>query len=83
MPASDFERARHRQLAAELREHERRYWVENNPTIADVEYDALMVELRALEAAHPELVTPDSPTQRVGHEPVSEFPKVRRAVPML
>jgi DNA ligase (NAD+) len=74
---------RHRALVVELRAHDRRYYEDNAPTIADSEYDALMRELRALEAAHPELVTTDSPTQRVGHEPLSEFPKVRRAVPML
>jgi DNA ligase (NAD+) len=83
MPASDQERQRHRQLVVELGEHDRRYHVESNPTISDREYDLLVEELRALEAAHPELVTPDSPTQRVGHTPLSEFVKVRRAVPML
>jgi DNA ligase (NAD+) len=76
-------RARHRRLVAEITEHDRRYYEENNPVISDREYDALMDELRRLEAAHPELRTPSSPTQRVGHTPISEFPKVRRAVPML
>jgi DNA ligase (NAD+) len=80
---SSSQRERHRQLAEELREHDRRYYVDHEPVIADREYDALMAELRALEAAHPELCTPESPTQRVGHVPLSEFPKVRRDVPML
>ena len=53
-------------LREEIRGHERRYYVADNPTISDAEFDALMNELKALEAAHPELVTPDSPTQRVG-----------------
>jgi DNA ligase (NAD+) len=75
--------ARHRDLVAEIREHDRRYYGENNPTISDQEYDALLVELRRLEEEHPELATPDSPTQRVGHAPLSEFVKVRRVVPML
>lgn len=74
---------RYHQLIDEIREHDRRYHVEHSPTISDYEYDRLMEELRAIEAAHPELVAPDSPTQRVGHAPISEFPKVVREVPML
>jgi DNA ligase (NAD+) len=74
---------RHRQLVAEIREHDRRYYGENDPSISDQEYDALLRELRALEEADPALATPDSPTQRVGHAPLSEFTKVRRVVPML
>jgi DNA ligase (NAD+) len=70
-------------LAREILEHDRRYYVENDPTIADVEYDRLYRRLRDLEAAHPDWVVPWSPTRRVGHEPVSDFPKVTRAVPML
>src|SRR5579875_3823179 len=66
--------------AAELRElidhHSYRYHVLDDPEIGDEEYDALFSELRALEAAHPELVTPDSPTQRVGESPVSDLAKV-------
>ena len=60
-----------------------RYHVLDDPTISDAEYDALMRELRALEEAHPELVTPDSPTQRVGGQPASQFAKVRHPQPML
>jgi DNA ligase (NAD+) len=73
--------------AAELREqlayHGHRYYVLDDPEIGDDAYDALLDELRALEAAHPELVTPDSPTQRVGGEPVSKLEKVRHLQPML
>jgi len=73
--------------AAELRRlleyHNHRYYVLDDPEIGDDQYDALMDELRALEAEHPELVTPDSPTQRVGGEPVSELEKVRHPLPML
>src|SRR5947209_16337947 len=73
--------------AAELRRalehHNYRYYVLDDPEIGDDEYDALIDELRALEREHPELVTPDSPTQRVGAEPVSELVKVRHLQPML
>jgi DNA ligase (NAD+) len=73
--------------AAELREilayHSRRYYVEDDPEIGDDTYDALYNELRDLESAHPELVTADSPTQRVGGEPVSRLEKVRHPQPML
>ena len=75
------------QRAAELREqlhhHGYRYYVLDDPEIGDDVYDALLDELRALEAANPELVTPDSPTQRVGGEPVSSLPKVRHEIAML
>jgi DNA ligase (NAD+) len=77
-PASRIE-----ELRAEIRRHERLYHVEDRPEITDAEYDALMNELKKLEAAHPELVTPDSPTQRVGGAPVSELPNVRHEVPLL
>ena len=70
-------------LVREVTEHDRRYYVEAAPTISDVEYDRLLVELRALEQAHPEWIVGWSPTQRVGHEPISEFPKVERARAML
>jgi DNA ligase (NAD+) len=73
--------------AAELRRtlayHSRRYYVEDDPEIGDDEYDALFNELRDLEAAHPELVTSDSPTRRVGGEPVSRLEKVTHPQPML
>jgi DNA ligase (NAD+) len=70
-------------LVDELSEHDRRYYVEAAPTISDVEYDKLLAKLRGFESAHPEWVVEWSPTKRVGHAPVSEFPKVERAVPML
>ncbi len=68
-----------RQIAA----HDHRYYVLDDPEIGDDEYDALLDELRALEAEHPELRSPDSPTQRVGGEPVDKFEPVRHLEPML
>lgn len=70
-------------LRAEVRRHERLYHVLDRPEITDAEYDALVRRLKEVEAAHPELVTPDSPTQRVGAAPVSELPEVRHEVPLL
>jgi DNA ligase (NAD+) len=66
-----------------LHHHAYRYYVLDEPEIPDAEYDRLFRELQALEAAHPELVTPDSPTQRVGGKPLEAFASVRHAVPML
>ena len=71
------------ELREQLRHHGYRYYVLDDPEIGDDEYDALLDELRALEAEHPELVTPDSPTQRVGGEPVSGLTKVEHEIPML
>jgi DNA ligase (NAD+) len=71
------------QLRTTLRHHEYLYHVQDSPEIPDAEYDRLMRELRALEEAHPELITQDSPTQRVGAAPLSEFTQVRHEVPML
>jgi DNA ligase (NAD+) len=70
-------------LRAELRHHEHQYYVFDAPEISDAEYDALMNELKRIEAAHPELLTPDSPTQRVGGKPAEGFKKVRHSRPML
>jgi DNA ligase (NAD+) len=70
-------------LREQIRYHNRRYHIEDAPEISDAEYDALVSELESLEAEHPELVTPDSPTQRVGGEPLEGFEEVRHAVPML
>ncbi len=67
----------------EIRHHEYRYYVLDDPEIKDEEFDRLMNELKKLEAAHPELVTPDSPTQRVGGKPREGFVKVPHSVPML
>src|SRR5947209_3529529 len=71
------------ELRRQLEYHNYRYYVLDDPEIGDDEYDALIDELRAIEAEHPELVTPDSPTQRVGAEPVSELEKVRHPQEML
>lgn len=70
-------------LREQLRRHDRLYFVDAIPEISDREYDQLMEQLRALEAEHPELVTPDSPSQRVGGEPLTGFAKVTHAIPML
>jgi DNA ligase (NAD+) len=75
--------ARAAELRAQLEHHGYRYYVLDDPEIGDDAYDALLDELRGIEAAHPELVTPDSPTQRVGGEPVSDLVKVHHPVPML
>jgi DNA ligase (NAD+) len=80
-PAKVTERAE--QLRAELREHGRRYYVLDDPIIGDDEYDKLLDELRAIEAEHPELLTPDSPTQRTGGEPLDRLDKVTHLQPML
>jgi len=71
------------ELRRQIERHDYRYYVIDDPEISDARYDALMRELRELEAAHPELVTPDSPTQRVGGQPSREFVEVRHSVPML
>lgn len=76
-------RERIRQVREEITFHDRKYYIENNPVISDYEYDLLMAELTRLEREFPELVTPDSPTQRVGGAPVREFRQVRHAAPML
>jgi len=70
-------------LRARIRHHEERYYVLNDPEISDAEFDALMNELETLEQEHPDLVTPDSPTQRVGGRPVEGFESVYHQVPML
>jgi DNA ligase (NAD+) len=75
--------ARAAELRAELRQHDYRYYVLDDPSVPDVEYDRLMGELRALEAAHPQLVVPDSPTQRVSGTPSAAFGEVVHRIPML
>ena len=70
-------------LRAELDVHAHRYYVLDEPGIPDSEYDTLFTELQALEAAHPEQLTSDSPTQRVGGKPLAQFASVRHKVPML
>ncbi|NIP57276.1 MAG: NAD-dependent DNA ligase LigA, partial [Gemmatimonadetes bacterium] len=83
----DLSESEARDLAEELREkvrrHDRLYYVENRPEISDDEYDRLYEALEVLEEEFPELVTPDSPTQRVGAEPLDEFPSVEHGAPML
>jgi DNA ligase (NAD+) len=76
-------RKRAKELADEIRRHERLYRVEDAPEISDQEFDALLRELEELEEAHPELRTPDSPTQRVGGEPLDGFSPAPHDVPML
>jgi DNA ligase (NAD+) len=71
------------ELRRELAEHNRRYYVLDDPTVGDDAYDALLDELRAIEADHPQLRTPDSPTQRVGAPPLDRFEQVEHAEPML
>jgi DNA ligase (NAD+) len=71
------------QLRAQINEHARNYYVLDEPKIPDAEYDRLFCELQALEAAHPQLQSPDSPTQRVGGIALSQFASVRHKVPML
>ena len=71
---------------AELREtlnyHAQKYYTEDSPEISDFEYDALMRRLKEIEAEHPEFITPDSPTQRIGGAVLSAFETVHHAVPM-
>jgi DNA ligase (NAD+) len=74
---------RARELRRQLDYHNHRYYVLDDPEISDADYDALLNELRDLEAEHPELRTPDSPTQRVGAEPLDKFDQVRHLQPML
>src|SRR5690606_8384863 len=71
------------QLRDQLREHNYHYYVLDNPVIPDAEYDRLFRQLQELERAHPELITRDSPTQRVGDKPLDEFAQVQHRVPML
>jgi DNA ligase (NAD+) len=77
-PAAEIET-----LRRQIREHDRKYYVEGKPEISDLEYDRLMHKLKELEAAHPELVTPESPTQRIGDAPVPFLKSVPHRIPML
>lgn len=76
-------RERAEKLRETIRHHEHLYYVLDAPEISDADYDALMRELQDLENAHPELVSPDSPTQRVGGKPREGFQKVTHSSPML
>jgi DNA ligase (NAD+) len=75
--------ARIKELREEILHHEHRYYVLDDPEISDTEYDDLLRELQALEAEHPDLVTPDSPTQRVGGAPLAKFGQAEHPEPML
>jgi DNA ligase (NAD+) len=70
-------------LREQIRYHEHRYYVLDDPEISDVKFDELVRRLQKMEQDHPELITPDSPTQRVGGQPAEEFAKVRHSAPML
>ena len=71
------------QLRQQINEHDYRYYVDNKPTISDAQYDKLFKELQDLEHKHPDLITPDSPTQRVSGKPVDGFANVPHSIPML
>ena len=72
-----------KELRETIRIHDQKYYVENSAEISDTEYDRLMTELKELERENPQLVTPDSPTQRVGEQAVSHLPEVKHRMPML
>src|SRR5262249_19543818 len=72
-----------KELRDAIRHHEERYYIHNAPEIADEEFDRLLHELERLEADYPDLVTPDSPTQRVAGRPTDGFPTVEHLMPML
>jgi DNA ligase (NAD+) len=80
---TDSVQARAKLLREEISRHAQAYYVKDAPTIPDAEYDKLFAELQALELAHPDLCTADSPTQRVGGAPLPEFTQLQHAVPML
>ncbi|WP_415110888.1 NAD-dependent DNA ligase LigA [Micropruina sp.] len=80
---ADEPRARHAELSEQIEEHRFRYYIRDAPTISDGEFDALMRELERLEDAHPELRTPDSPTQKVGGAPSATFAPVVHRVPLM
>ena len=81
--AGGKDRAHAERLRREILTHERKYYVENDPQISDEEFDRLVRELRDLERRFPNLVTPESPTQRVGEKPLEGFPSVVHRAPML
>jgi DNA ligase (NAD+) len=83
MPVGGAVREQVRKLREEINHHNYRYYVLDSPVISDAQYDALMRELRELEARYPSLLTPDSPTQRVGASPAAEFREVAHRMPML
>jgi DNA ligase (NAD+) len=80
---ADSAQSRIDELRAQIERHNYRYYIEDNPEISDLEFDRLMNELQDLEKQHPEFITPDSPTQRVGGQPIEGFRQAVHAVPML
>ena len=70
-------------LRQEIVYHEKKYYLDNDPQISDYEYDQLVKELESLEEKYPEMITPESPTQRVGEQPVEGFAAVEHRLPML
>src|SRR5450755_1202360 len=83
MPSSKDVQQKINALREKIRHHERRYYVLDDPEISDAEFDRLVNELKALEAQHPELITADSPTQRVGGKPREGFVKIPHSTPMM
>ena len=83
MPTVDTDKAFYQALSIQLHEHAYQYFVLNEPTIDDAQYDQLFRQLLDIEKKHPEWVTPDSPSQRVGHTPASSLAEISHAVPML
>src|SRR5215831_380622 len=86
-PVTDLTKAQakveHKRLALELEEHDRLYYQEDAPKVSDAEYDALRQRFNAIEQRFPELVTSESPSQKIGAAPSGRFKKVRHALPML
>ncbi|HXD12344.1 MAG TPA: NAD-dependent DNA ligase LigA, partial [Anaerolineales bacterium] len=76
-------KSRYEQLKAEIHAHNYRYHVLDAPVISDLEFDKLLIELKRIEAEHPDWITPDSPTQRAGAKPADRFDKVRHPAPIL
>ncbi len=83
MPATKTTKARALELREQLNRHNHLYYIANQPELSDAEYDALMQELRGIEAEYPDLLSPDSPTQRVGAPPAPEFIEITHPVPLL
>jgi DNA ligase (NAD+) len=71
------------ELRGNIELHDYNYYARDTPTIPDAEYDKLFRELQELEQRHPQLITPDSPTQRIGAAPLTEFPQIVHRIPML
>jgi len=82
---SDLDQAsqRHQSLAAQLEHHNRLYYTEDAPSISDYEYDQMMIELQQIENTFPQLLTADSPSQRVGSAPLDEFEQIKHEQAML